>query len=280
VLATFVIGLREGLEAALIIGIIAAFLRQRGGADLLGRVWGGVALAVGLCLVAAIGLQLVDAKLPKAQQEGLETIVGLAAVGMVSYMIVWMQRHSRSLRSSLEQVTARALASGSAWALVGMAFFAVLREGLETAVFLLATFQASSDGELASLGAVLGIFVAAVLGYALYRGAVRIDLRRFFRGTTLVLVFVAAGLVMASLHAAHNAGWLNVGQAPVVDLRWLVQPGSVQAALLTGMLGLQAQPRVIEVLGWLAYLVVVGGFVLWPRGAAAPRTSRRVAAEA
>ena len=279
-LATFVIGLREGLEAALIIGIIAAFLRQRGGEHLLGRVWAGVALATGLCLVTAVGLQLVDAKLPQAQQEGLETIVGLAAVGMVSYMIVWMQRHSRSLRASLEQVTARAVASGSARALVGMAFVAVLREGLETAVFLLATFQASSDRELASVGAVLGIGVAAVLGYGLYRGAVHIDLRRFFMATSVVLVLVAAGLVMASLHAAHNAGWLSVGQEQVLDLRWLVQAGSVQAALLTGMLGLQAQPRLIEVMGWLAYVVIAGAFVLWPRTAAAPRRSQRAMAEA
>jgi high-affinity iron transporter len=278
VLATFVIGLREGLEAALIIGIIAAFLRHRGGGQLLGRMWAGVGLAVGLCLAIAVGLQLVDAKLPQAQQEGLETIVGLAAVGMVSYMIVWMQRNSRSLRSSLEEVTARALARGSAGALIGMAFVAVMREGLETAVFLLATFQASSDRELASLGAVLGVLVSAVLGYGLYRGALRIDLRRFFKATTLVLVLVAAGLVMASLHAAHNAGWIGIGQDTVLDLRWLVQAGSVQAALLTGMLGLQAQPRVIEVLGWLAYVVVAGGFVLWPRTVAAPRTARNAVA--
>jgi len=270
VLATFVIGLREGLEAALIVGIIATFLNQRGRGDLLGRVWMGVAIAVVLCLGAAIGLQVLNADLPSKQQEGLEAIVGVIAVCMVSYMLVWMQRNARGIKRDLEQAAAHALATGSAWALVGMAFFAVMREGLETAVFLLATFQASENALLASLGAVLGIVVAAALGFALYRGAVHIDLGKFFAGTSVVLVLVAAGLVMSSLHAAHNAGWVTIGQQPVVDLSWLVAAGSVQAALLTGMLGLRAQPTQIEVIGWVVYAALAAAFILWPRNATAP----------
>jgi len=277
VLATFVIGLREGLEAALIVGIIAAFLRARGGGWLLGRVWAGVGLAAALCLAVAVALQVVDARLPQQQQEALEAIVGLLAVGMVSYMIVWMQRHSRALKGQLEHAAAEALASGSGWALVFMAFAAVMREGLETAVFLLATFQASEDAALASIGAVLGIVVSAVLGFALYRGAVHINMAKFFKATSAVLVLVAAGLVMSSLHAAHSAGWLNVGQDPVVNLSWLVQPGSIQAALLTGMLGLRPQPTQIELLGWLAYIAIAAGFVLWPRTVGVQRQTSRVA---
>ncbi|MBV9324349.1 MAG: FTR1 family protein [Chloroflexi bacterium] len=274
-LATFVIGLREGLEAALIVGIIAAFLRQRGRADLLGRVWTGVSLAVILCLAAAIGLQFLNAKLPQQQQEELETIVSIAAIGMVSYMVVWMQRHARELRRQLEAAAAGALVSGSAWALVGMAFLAVLREGLETAVFLLATFQASQNALLASLGALLGILTAAGLGFGLYRGAVHIDLGKFFNATSLVLVLVAAGLVMTSLHTAHEAAWLNIAQAPLLDLTWLVRPGSVQAAVLTGMLGLQPRPTQIEAFGWLAYAALAVAFILWPRRRTeGPRVSR------
>lgn len=163
-LATFVIGLREGLEAVLIVGIIAAFLRQRGRRDLLGRLWWGVVLAIGLCLAAGIGLQVLNANLPQRQQEQLETIVGFAAVGMVTYMVIWMQQHARDLKGELERAAEQALADASSWALVGMAFAAVLREGLETVVFLLATFQASQNAGLASLGAFLGIFVASILG--------------------------------------------------------------------------------------------------------------------
>jgi high-affinity iron transporter len=165
VLATFVIGLREGLEAALIVGIIAAFLRPRGHAALLARVWYGVGLAIVLCLGVGVGLQVLSANLPQQQQEGLETIVGFAAVAMLSYMILWMRQHARAMKEQLEAATAHALATGSAWALVAMAFLAVLREGLETAVFLLATFQASENAGLASLGAFLGVIVAAGVGY-------------------------------------------------------------------------------------------------------------------
>ena len=277
-LATFVIGLREGLEAALIVGIIATFLRQRGRPDLLGRVWAGVAVAIALCLTVAVALQIVNAKLPATEQEALEAVIGFIAVGMVSYMLVWMQRHARGLKGKLERATADALATGSAFALVGMAFAAVMREGLETAVFLLATFQASENAVLASVGAVLGIAAAAGLGFALYKGSVKVNLGRFFTATSVVLVLVAAGLVMASLHAAHNAGWLQLGQQPVVDLSWLVQPGSIQAALLTGMLGLRAQPTQIEVIGWLLYVLAAAAFILWPRRTVAPvRSSSRSA---
>ncbi len=278
-LATFVIGLREGLEAALIVGIIATFLRQRGRTDLLGRVWVGVGVAVALCVGAAVGLQILNAELPAKQQEGLETVIGLIAVGMVSYMFVWMQTHARGLKRKLENATAEALLTGSAWALVGMAFAAVMREGLETAVFLLATFQASDNAFLASIGALLGILVSVGLGAALYKGSVRINLAQFFGATSAVLVLVAAGLVMASLHAAHNAGWLNIGQQPVADLTWLVQPGSIQAALLTGMLGLRAQPAQIEVIGWLVYVIAAGAFILWPRPAGVPVSASRSGAQ-
>jgi high-affinity iron transporter len=273
VLATFVIGLREGLEAALIVGIIATFLRQRGRADLLGRVWAGVAVAVAVCLAVAVGLQVLNAELPAQKQEGLETIVGLVAVGMVSYMLIWMQQHARGLKRKLEDATADALVTGSAWALVGMAFFAVMREGIETAVFLLATFQASQDALLASVGALLGILTSVALGIALYKGSLRINLGEFFSATSAVLVLVAAGLVMSSLHAAHNAGWLTIGQQPAVDLTWLVQPGSIQAALLTGMLGLRAQPTQIELIGWLLYVIAAGAFILWPRRVSTPARS-------
>jgi high-affinity iron transporter len=277
VLATFVIGLREGLEAALIVGIVAAFVRKRGRQDLLSRVWWGVAIAIALCLVAAVGLQVLSANLPQQQQEGLETIVGFAAVAMVSYLVVWMQRHAREMRGQLEAAAASALATGSGWALVIMAFLAVLREGLETAVFLLATFQASENAWLASLGAFLGIVVAAVIGWGLFRGALRVDLARFFRATSAVLVLVAAGLVMTSLHTAHEATWLNVGQQQVLNLSWLVQPGSIQAAVLTGMLGIQPRPTLVEALGWLALVVVGLPFVLWPQRSTSKRRPSQTA---
>jgi high-affinity iron transporter len=263
-LPTFVIGLREGLEASLIVGIIAAFLAQRGRRDALRMVWIGVAVAVVICIAIGVGLQVLTAELPQQQQEGLETVIGVAAIVMVTYMVVWMRRHSRDLKGQLEGSAGAALAAGSAWALVAMAFLAVLREGFETAVFLLAAFQASGTAVAGSIGAVLGIAVAVVLGYLIYRGGVRLNLSKFFRITGLVLVLVAAGLVVSAFHTAHEAGWVNFGQQQVVDLSWLVAPGTIQASLLTGMLGVQPRPVLIEVIGWLVYLIPVGIYVAWP----------------
>jgi high-affinity iron transporter len=264
VLPTLIIGLREGLEASLIVGIIAAFLMQRGERSALRPMWYGVGLAIGLCGGIAAILEAVDQALPHRQQERLATVLALLAVAGVTYMVVWMKRHSRELKGSLERSAESALRLGSTWALVGMAFFAVLREGLETAVFLLAVFGSSNDPATTGAGAALGIAVAIGLGFAIYKGGVRINLSRFFRFTGFVLVLVAAGLLASAVHTAHEAGWVDVLQAQAFDLRWLVAPGSVRAALLTGMLGLQPVPTVGETLAWLVYAVPLAFYVLWP----------------
>ena len=284
-LPTFVIGLREGLEAALIVGIIAAFLRKQGRRDLLKWVLVGVAAAVGLCVIVGVALDAYSRNLPQKQQEGLETVIGILAVGMVTYMVVWMRRNSRHLKGHLEGMAADAMAAGGTAgarafrAMIGMAFLAVIREGFETVVFLLAAFNESGSGASAGVGAVLGIVVAVGLGYGIYRGGVRLNLSKFFRATGLVLVLVAAGLVVNALHTAHEAGWLDSGQGTTVDLSWLVKPGTVQASLLTGMLGIQSHPVVIEVIGWLLYLIPVGTYVAWPPGKSVPaRFLGRVAA--
>ena len=263
-LPTFVIGLREGLEAALIVGIIAAFLGQEGRRDALRQVWTGTAAAVVICIGIGVGLQIVSQDLPQQQQEGLETVIGAFAVATVTYMIIFMRRHARDLKGDLEGAAATALASGSTRALVLMAFLAVLREGFETAVFLLATFHASGDATTSWLGAVIGILLAVAIGYGIYRGGVRLNLARFFRITGLVLVVVAAGLVMTAFHTANEAGWLTAGQVQAFDLSWLVRPGTPLSSLLTGVVGIQPYPVWIEVVAWLAYLVPMLMIVGWP----------------
>ena len=272
-LPTFVIGLREGVEASLIVGIVAAFLRQQGRLDALRWMWTGVGIAVVLCVGVAIALQIVDDALPQKQQEGLETVVAAVAVGMVTFMIVWMRRHARNLAGELQEHAAGALARGSVWALVAMAFFAVVREGLETAVFLLAAFQASGNAVSAGAGALIGILLAVAIGWGIYGGGVRLNLARFFRLTSVALVLVAAGLVMSTFHTAHEATWLNGLQERAVDLGWLVRPGTVSSSLLTGVLGLQPQPTVGEAAGWLVYAVPMLAFVLWPEVRRRPRGS-------
>lgn len=261
---TFVITLREGVEAALIVGIIAAFLVKEGRRDALRQMWLGVAIAIALCIGVAVILEVVGQDLPQKQQEGLETVIGLIAVMAVTYMIVWMRRNARGIKATLEGEAASALAAGSTLALVGMAFLAVLREGLETSVFLLAAFQNSTDTTAAGSGAVLGLVAAVAIGLGLYRGGVRINLAKFFKITGAVLVFVAAGLLATVAHTAHEAGWINGLQGQAIDLSWLVQPGTISGSLLTGMLGLQPHPTVIEASLYVLYAVPMLLYVLWP----------------
>lgn len=266
-LPTFIIGLREGLEAALIVGIVAAFLVKEGRPDALRPMWFGIAAAATICAAVGIGISVAGAQLPQRQQEMLETVVGLIAVGMITFMVVWMCRHSHELKQQLHGQAATALAGGSVIALVAMAFFAVFREGFETAVFLVAAFDSASDPIAAGVGAALGLAISIAIGYGIYRGGVQINLSRFFRATAAVLVLVAAGLLATSMHTAWEAGWINFGQSQPIDLSWLVRPGTIGSALLTGMLGLRPKPTQIEIVAYVLYAAPMLAYVLWPRQA-------------
>lgn len=273
---TLVIGLREGLEASLIVGIIASFLAKNGRRDALRQTWIGVIAAALVCLAVGIGLVTLSRELPQKAQEGLETIIGAFAVVMVTFMIVWMNKHARSMKKELEGAAASALARGSATALVAMAFLAVLREGFETSVFLVSILQNSSNSTAATAGAFIGIAIAVAIGYGIYKGGVKLNLARFFKVTGIVLVLVAAGLTMTVMHTAHEAGWINFGQGTAADLTWLVRPGTVVASLITGVLGIQPKPTVVEAVAWFLYAIPMLLFITWPR----PSKPRPAAVEA
>ncbi|ENH6239231.1 FTR1 family protein [Salmonella enterica subsp. enterica] len=261
-LATFVIALREGLEAALIVGIIAAFLRKNN--KKLFAMWAGVILAVLLSIVVGFGLSITEQALPQAAQEGMEAIIGIVAVFFVTGMIVWMNNHASDMKKQIETEAAGAIGQSSEWALASMAFLAVLKEGFETAVFLLATFSVARSATQAAVGAVTGLVVAVVTGWGIYAGGIRINLSRFFRFTGLFLILVAGGLIISALRSAHEAGWFNTGQERVADLSWLLSPGTVQSAIITGILGIPADPRLLEVTGWFCYIVIVTVLLYWP----------------
>jgi len=253
VLPTFVIGLREGLEAALIISILATFLR-RNGASLRG-LWLGVSAGIGLSVAVGVVLRMIEEGLPQAKQEAMETVIGVIAVFFVTGMIFWMRTHARSMKKELESAATDALKTGTTTALAVMAFLAVLREGFETSVFLLATIQSAGSAPLAVVGAVVGIAVSVGLGWGIYRGGVRLNLQRFFSITGFFLILVAAGLVLNAFRTGHEAGWVTVGQGRTVDLSWLAPTGSIRSAVFSGVFGIPQDPRVIEVIGWAAYLV-------------------------
>lgn len=262
-LPTFVIGLREGLEAALVVSIIATFLRRNN--VKLTAMWVGVGAAVATSVAVGVVLTVIERALPQAQQEGMETIIGGVAVIFVTGMILWMSTHARYLKRDLEGSAQAALSNGTSWALVVMVFLAVLKEGFETSVFILATVQAASSTTVALVGALLGVLAAIAIGIGIFTGGVRLNLAKFFTATSVFLIFVAAGLVLTALRTAHEAGWINIGQQQTVDLSWLAPGNSIRAALITGVLGIPADPRVIELLGWGLYLVPMLVWTLWPK---------------
>ncbi|KAF1067911.1 iron uptake transporter permease EfeU [Variovorax sp.] len=273
-LIPFLIMLREGIEAALIVGIVASYLKQSGRGALMPAVWVGVLLATALSLFAGAGLQLLAAEFPQKQQELFEGVVGLIAVVMLTSMVFWMRKAARSIKGELQASIDQALAKGSdgqGWALIGMVFLAVAREGLESVFFLLAIFQQSSGWE-APVGALAGIAVSVVVGYGLYSGGVRLDLRRFFRFTGLFILLVAAGLLAGVLRKLHEGGVWNHLQTVVFDMSETLPMDSPLGAVLSGLLGYQAAPVVGEVVVYLAFLAVALFFFLRP-AVPAPRAA-------
>lgn len=272
-LVPFLIMLREGIEAALIVGIVASYLKQSGRASLMPAVWVGVLLATALSLFAGAGLQLMAAEFPQKQQELFEGVVGLIAVLMLTSMVFWMRKTARSIKGSLHASMDKALgrADGQGWALIGMVFLAVAREGLESVFFLLAIFQQSRGWE-APVGALAGIAVSVVVGYGLYSGGVRLDLRRFFRLTGLFILLVAAGLLAGVLRKFHEGGIWNHLQQVVFDTSHALPMDSPVGAVLSGLLGYQAAPVLGEVIVYLLFLVITVILFLRP-AAPAPALS-------
>ena len=268
--AAFLIMLREGLEAALITGIIATYLAQTGRASWLPAVWVGVFLAIALSLFVGAGLQLASASFPQKAQELFEAAVRAVAVVVLVWMVFWMRRAARSIKSELHGSIDAALssASGQGWALTAMVFFAVAREGLESVFFLLAIFQQNS-GPAVLAAALAGILVAAAAGYAIYVGGARLNLRLFFRWTGVFILFVAAGLAAGVLENLHEAGLWNALQAHAYDLSGILPESSLIGVILGGIFNYQEAPTVGQAIVYVAFLVVTFFFFLRP--APAPR---------
>lgn len=236
-------------------------------------IWVGVLLACAMSLFAGAALQLAAADFPQKQQELFEGVVGLIAVGLLTSMVFWMRKAARSIKDELHASIDRALAreGGPAWALVGMVFLAVAREGLESIFFLLAIFQQSQGWE-APVGALAGVAVSVVLGIGLYKGGVRLDLRRFFRLTGVLILVVAAGLLAGALRKFHEAGVWNGLQTVVFDASEILPMDTPLGAVLSGLFGYQAAPVVGEVIVYLGFLLV--SLTLFFRPAAAPAAAK------
>jgi len=268
--AAFLVALREGIEATLIISILLAYLKQIGAQDRQNLVWWGTGLAVVVSVLVGTVIFMAGAEFEGKAEEVFEGLVTLAAVGVLTWMIFWMRRQGARVKSELQERVDTALLTGG-FALAALAFVAVLREGVETALFIFAAAKGTAvdsggvGGQV--LGATLGLAVAVALGVLLYRGGLKLNLRSFFRITGLLLIVVAAGLFGFALHELQEAGWLPMLAGTAFDISGALPDDSGVGGILRAIFGYQANPTWLEITGWIGYLVIVGGLFLRSRPA-------------
>ncbi|MGW0336794.1 iron uptake transporter permease EfeU [Streptomyces sp. NPDC003011] len=264
--SNYLIGLREGLEASLVVCILIAYLVKTGRRDALKPIWTGIGVAVALALGFGCALEFGSQELTFKAQEALGGSLSILAVCLVTWMVFWMRRTARHLRDELHGKLDDALRMGTG-ALVATAFLAVGREGLETALFVWASVHAASDGTPRPLiGVALGIATAVLLGWLFYRGAVRIDLSRFFTWTGGMLVVVAAGVLAYGVHDLQEADLVPGLTDKAFDISGTVDPSSWYGTLLKGVFNFQPDPTVLQVTVWLLYLVPALALFLAPVG--------------
>lgn len=255
-LASFLLSLREGLEAALIIGIVLSALRQVQRKDLSGLVWAGTISAAVLCALAAVALNALGVSFEGSAEAIFEGFTMLLAAAVLTWMVFWMAKQSREFKTGIEADVRQASRAGGR-GLFFLAFLAVLREGLELALFLTAaTF--SSDTRQTLIGALLGLAAAVLLGVLLFLSTVRLNLQRFFQVTGFLLLLFAAGLVAHGVHEFNEVGWIPAIIEHIWDVNPIVDEKSTMGEILKSLLGYNGNPSLSEVLAYAIYLVAVG----------------------
>jgi high-affinity iron transporter len=262
-LGNALIGLREGLEASLVVSILVAFLVRTNRRSELPKVWLGVAIAVVVSIGVTLGLTLTQQALTFEAREALGGSLSIIAVGFVTWMIFWMRRNARTLSRDLRGKLDDAIRIGPV-AVVVMSALAVGREGLETAVFFFAAAQAAGETMRPLIGFLLGIATSIALAYLLYRGAVKINLGRFFTVTGFLLIFVAAGILAYGVHDLQEAGILPGLTTLAFDVSAAIPPDSWYGTLLKGVLNFSPQTTVLEAVVWVGYVAVVLTLFLRP----------------
>ncbi|MGW7439005.1 iron uptake transporter permease EfeU [Streptomyces sp. NPDC054849] len=253
----YLIGLREGLEASLVVCILVAYLVKTKRRDALRPVWLGIAIACAISLGFGAMLEFGTQELTFEAQELLGGSLSIVSVCLVTWMVFWMKRTARHLRAELHGKLDAALAMGTG-ALVATAFLAVGREGLETALFVWASVRASGEGSSTPLiGVLLGIATAIVLGYLFYRGALKINLAKFFQWTGGMLVIVAAGVLAYGIHDLQEARFLGGLADKAFDVSGAVPPDSWYGTVLKGVFNFQPDPTVLQLTVWVLYVVPV-----------------------
>ena len=253
---SYLLSLREGIEAALIVGIVLGALRQMRRTDLSSAVWIGVISASVLSVLAGVLLTVLGLSFEGKAEEIFEGITMLFAAGVLTWMIFWMSRQARDIKSNLESGVHKAAFEGGKRGLFALAFLAVLREGVELALFLVASVFAS-DVQQTLLGAFLGLGTAILLGWSLFATTVRLDLRRFFQVTGFLLILFAAGLVAHGVHEFNEAGLIPSVIEHVWDVNPILDENATLGSMLKALFGYNGNPSLTEVLAYFAYFVAI-----------------------
>jgi len=252
-------GLREGVEASLIVGIILAYLAKTGNRHHFGKILAGTAAALAVSVALGVILFLTLGAFEEPYEQLFEATAMFLAAGVLTWMLFWMRRQARMVKGELQAAVDRVLTGGSAWGLAVLAFTAVIREGIETSLFLFGQVTAAESGATSVLlGALIGLAIAATIGYLIYVGARRINYGTFFRLTGLALIFIAAGLLSHAVHELIEIGVINFGTQTAFDISAILpHEGNPLGEFLRALLGYTSSPEVLTLAVYLLYLLPV-----------------------
>ena len=262
-LSSFLIALREGLEASLIVGILIAYVVKTSRKQLLAPIWTGVGVALALSFALGGFLSFTSAELTSRGEELFAGTTSLVAVVLVTWMVFWMKRTARQLKGEL-QAKVEAAANVGPLAIATAAFFAVAREGLETALFVYSNFKAVGEKTAPTIGLTSGLALAVILGYLIYRGAIRFNLSTFFTATGVALIVVAAGVLSYGIHEFQELGWLPGAESYAWDISSWMAKDSILGSLLAGTIGFDVNTSWLQLFIWAGYLGAVLALYLKP----------------
>lgn len=253
-LGSLLITLREGLEAALIIGIILAYLARTNNRQGFKPVWLGTSLAVLVSLIAGAIIYIVAGEFSGRAEQIFEGSAMLLAVGVLTWMVFWMRKQAVNIKGELQARIQSALTNGSSFGLVAIAFIAVVREGIETVLFLFAANTVAESAVSFTIGGLLGLAVAIAIGYGIYKGSSKLNLRTFFNITGLVLIVFAAGLLAHGIHEYNEAGFIPNVVEHIYDINSILPENSTAGRFLTALFGYNGNPSLTEIIGYIGYL--------------------------